>query len=143
LNLFTWWQGIPSSSSHTLIGGFAEQPLLMLVWSSSWYKAGKDGGCFGVLIIVALFWHLIGSFDIFLMSICCLMPLRKVFIRRFSNFLMIMTIWFVESQMVYFDQIENLVLILILSVAFETQYKMVLVAFIVLSISTFCLILVV
>ena len=22
-NLFTWWQGIPSSSSHTLIGGFA------------------------------------------------------------------------------------------------------------------------
>jgi PiT family inorganic phosphate transporter len=26
-NLFTWWQGIPSSSSHTLIGGFAGQPL--------------------------------------------------------------------------------------------------------------------
>ncbi len=22
-NLFTWWFGIPSSSSHTLIGGFA------------------------------------------------------------------------------------------------------------------------
>ena len=22
-NLFTWWSGIPSSSSHTLIGGFA------------------------------------------------------------------------------------------------------------------------
>ena len=22
-NLFTWWKGIPSSSSHTLIGGFA------------------------------------------------------------------------------------------------------------------------
>ncbi|HQV01595.1 MAG TPA: inorganic phosphate transporter, partial [Bacteroidia bacterium] len=22
-NLITWWQGIPSSSSHTLIGGFA------------------------------------------------------------------------------------------------------------------------
>ena len=22
-NLFTWWLGIPSSSSHTLIGGFA------------------------------------------------------------------------------------------------------------------------
>ena len=22
-NLFTWWRGIPSSSSHTLIGGFA------------------------------------------------------------------------------------------------------------------------
>jgi PiT family inorganic phosphate transporter len=55
-----------------------------------------------------------------------------------------LTIWFVESQMVYFDQIENLVLILIFECCFwDTQYKMVLVAFIVLSISTFCLILVV
>ena len=28
-NLLTWWSGIPSSSSHTLIGGFAGQLLLM------------------------------------------------------------------------------------------------------------------
>ena len=26
-NLLTWWFGIPSSSSHTLIGGFADSPL--------------------------------------------------------------------------------------------------------------------
>lgn len=25
-NLFTWWKGIPSSSSHTLIGGLPELP---------------------------------------------------------------------------------------------------------------------
>jgi inorganic phosphate transporter, PiT family len=31
-NLFTWWLGIPSSSSHTLIGGFAGAALLMLVF---------------------------------------------------------------------------------------------------------------
>ena len=28
-NLFTWWKGIPSSSSHTLIGGFAGVPGIM------------------------------------------------------------------------------------------------------------------
>jgi inorganic phosphate transporter, PiT family len=27
-NLFTWWQGIPSSSSHTLIGGFAGSAIM-------------------------------------------------------------------------------------------------------------------
>ena len=29
-NLWTWWRGIPSSSSHTLIGGFAGAPLLLM-----------------------------------------------------------------------------------------------------------------
>ena len=27
-NLFTWWKGIPSSSSHTLIGGFAGSAIM-------------------------------------------------------------------------------------------------------------------
>ena len=27
-NLFTWWRGIPSSSSHTLIGGFAGSAIM-------------------------------------------------------------------------------------------------------------------
>ena len=31
-NLFTWWRGIPSSSSHTLIGGFAGAALC------SWFR---------------------------------------------------------------------------------------------------------
>jgi PiT family inorganic phosphate transporter len=46
LNLFTWWQGIPSSSSHTLIGGFAGQPLPHAGFGVvSWYKAGKMVVC--------------------------------------------------------------------------------------------------
>lgn len=75
-NLITWWQGIPSSSSHTLIGGFAGAALAHAIavhgfgdytiveegvshtrhWYNivSWYKAGKDGGMpSGVFIIVA------------------------------------------------------------------------------------------
>ena len=29
-NLWTWWRGIPSSSSHTLIGGLGEPPLQLM-----------------------------------------------------------------------------------------------------------------
>ncbi|CAN5421454.1 inorganic phosphate transporter [soil metagenome] len=31
-NLFTWWRGIPSSSSHTLIGGFAGSAIAHAGW---------------------------------------------------------------------------------------------------------------
>ncbi len=41
-NLLTWWYGIPSSSSHTLIGGFAgaaiTHALLQKGWDFSWSK---------------------------------------------------------------------------------------------------------
>jgi len=41
-NLLTWWYGIPSSSSHTLIGGFAgaaiTHALLQKGWDFSWAK---------------------------------------------------------------------------------------------------------
>ena len=33
-NLFTWWKGIPSSSSHTLIGGFAGAAIMGAGWSA-------------------------------------------------------------------------------------------------------------
>jgi PiT family inorganic phosphate transporter len=41
-NLLTWWYGIPSSSSHTLIGGFAGAAIAHAIsikgWSLSWAK---------------------------------------------------------------------------------------------------------
>ncbi len=41
-NLLTWWYGIPSSSSHTLIGGFAgaaiAHALMIKGWDYSWAK---------------------------------------------------------------------------------------------------------
>ena len=41
-NLLTWWYGIPSSSSHTLIGGFAgaaiTHALMLKGWDYSWAK---------------------------------------------------------------------------------------------------------
>ena len=65
-NLFTWWKGIPSSSSHTLIGGFAgaaiahgfsgvvQDPEHYGLKIVSWFKAAKEGELLpsGVLIVI-------------------------------------------------------------------------------------------
>ncbi len=146
-NLFTWWQGIPSSSSHTLIGGFAGAAIAHAGFGVvSWYKAGKDGGMpSGVLIIVAfiILAPLLGALISYLMSIWLLNASKKsIYPKIFTVSLMVLTVWFVESQMVYFNQIEKPRFDShFWSVAFETHnIKWFLVAFIILSISTFCLI---
>ncbi|TDE44950.1 inorganic phosphate transporter [Flavobacterium rhamnosiphilum] len=146
-NLFTWWQGIPSSSSHTLIGGFAGAAIAHAGFGVvSWYKAGKDGGMpSGVLIIVAfiILAPLLGALISYLISIWLLNASKKsIYPKIFTTSLMVLTIWFVESQMVYYDQIEKPRFDShFWSVAFEAHnIKWFLVAFIVLTISTFCLI---
>ena len=48
-NLFTWWKGIPSSSSHTLIGGFAGAA----IEDCCFYLFGtiyRDGCCFWIYV---------------------------------------------------------------------------------------------
>ena len=146
-NLFTWWQGIPSSSSHTLIGGFAGAAIAHAGFGVvSWYKAGKDGGMpSGVLIIIAfiILAPLLGALISYLMSIWLLNASKKsIYPKIFTASLMILTVWFVESQMIYYDQIEKPRFDSpFWSVAFEAHnIKWFLVAFIILSISTFCLI---
>ena len=54
-NLITWWKGIPSSSSHTLIGGFAGAAIAHSGFNVvNWYKPGTDGNLpSGVLIVIA------------------------------------------------------------------------------------------
>ena len=37
-NLLTWWQGIPSSSSHTLIGGFVGAAIVHAGWQAVIYS---------------------------------------------------------------------------------------------------------
>ncbi len=69
-NLLTWWKGIPSSSSHTLIGGFAGAAIAHGLSSVSdpehagfkivnWFKAAKEGellpsGVFIVILFIVL-----------------------------------------------------------------------------------------
>ncbi|HSD07686.1 inorganic phosphate transporter [Flavobacterium sp.] len=168
-NLITWWQGIPSSSSHTLIGGFAGAAIAHAItvhgfsdytilqdgvqhtkhWYDivSWYKAGKDGGMpTGVIIIIAfiVLAPLLGVIMSYLISIWLLNASRKSIVPKlFTIALMILSIWFVYSQIVPFEKIEkprfeNSVF---WSVVFESHnIKWFLVAFIILSISTFALV---
>ena len=146
-NLFTWWQGIPSSSSHTLIGGFAGAAIAHAGFSVvNWYSEGKDGSLpSGVLIIIAfiVLAPLLGVLFSYLISIWLLHSSRKNIIPKlFTLGIIILTIWFVESQMVYFDKITH--------PRFESHFwsiatephniKWFLVGLIVLTISFFCLI---
>lgn len=164
-NLLTWWLGIPSSSSHTLIGGFAGAAVAHAIavhgfsgyigedgathyWYEivSWYKAGKDGGMpSGVIIIIAfiVLAPLIGALASYLISIWLLNASRKsIGPKLFTIALMIVTIWFVNSQMVSYDAIEKPRFEShFWSVAFDSHnIKWFLVAFIVLTVSLFCLI---
>ncbi|HEX8269573.1 MAG TPA: inorganic phosphate transporter [Flavobacterium sp.] len=145
-NLFTWWQGIPSSSSHTLIGGFAGAAIAHAGFDVvNWYqdKAGQLPS--GVLIIVAfiVLAPLLGALASYLISIWLLNSSRKnIYAKIFTILLMIGTVWFVGSQMVSYQDIESPRFESHLwSVIFESHnIKWFLVAFIILSISTFCLV---
>ena len=146
-NLLTWWLGIPSSSSHTLIGGFAGAAIAHAGFGVvSWYKEGKDGGMpSGVLIIIAfiVLAPLLGALISYLMSIWLLSSSKKTILPKvFTSSLMLLTIWFLSTQLMYYDAIEN--------PRFESHFwsvvleahniKWFLVGFIILSVSTFCLI---
>ncbi|MBZ4042370.1 inorganic phosphate transporter [Flavobacterium hibisci] len=164
-NLLTWWLGIPSSSSHTLIGGFAGAAIAHAIavhgfsgyagedgtthyWYEivSWYKAGKDGGMpSGVIIIIAfiVLAPLVGALASYLISIWLLNASRKnIGPKIFTVAVMIATIWFVYTQMVPFSEIEKPRFEShFWSVAFESHnIKWFLVAFIILTVSAFCLI---
>ncbi|WP_375141992.1 anion permease [Pedobacter sp.] len=146
-NLLTWWFGIPSSSSHTLIGGFAGAAIahagLDVV---NWYKEGKAGEMpTGVLVIVGfiVLAPLIGAIVSYAISAWLLHSAkRSIWPKLFTLSLMIATVVFVYFQMVPYDKIHKPRFEShFWSVVFESHnIKWFLVAFIILTISSFCLI---
>ena len=166
-NLITWWQGIPSSSSHTLIGGFAGAAIAHAIamhgfsdytivvdnvaqthhWYNivSWYKEGKDGGMpSGVVVIIAfiILAPLLGALISYFISIWLLNASKKSILPKlFTIALMIASVWFVSSQMIPYNKIEKPRFDShFWSIVFESHnIKWFLVAFIILSISTFAL----
>jgi inorganic phosphate transporter, PiT family len=82
-NLLTWWFGIPSSSSHTLIGGFAGAAIAYggfgAVNSEPIIKTA-------IFIIVA---PLVGMFIAFVISLWFLLSFRKDFLPRLVSIIMI------------------------------------------------------
>ena len=57
-NLFTWWRGLPSSSSHALIGGLcgaavaaADNNWQALIWAKTGESLGKNAGIFWKVVV--------------------------------------------------------------------------------------------
>mgnify|MGYP003461692787 CR=1 FL=1 len=166
-NLLTWWQGIPSSSSHTLIGGFAGAALAHAIadhgfsdytiikngvevtqhWYEivSWYIPGKDGGIpSGVLIIIAfiVLAPLLGGVMSYLISIWLLHAYKKNILSKvFTISIILLTIFIINSQLISFEDIKEPRFDSPLwSFVFEKHnIKWFLIGFIILSLSTFCL----
>ena len=112
-NLITWWKGIPSSSSHTLIGGFAgaaiahgfrdvtdpEHAGFKIV---NWLKAAKEGELLpsGVMMVILfiIFAPLIGMIISYFITLWMIYSSKKNILPKVVTiFLMILVIWFLNS----------------------------------------------
>lgn len=122
-NLFTWWKGIPSSSSHTLIGGFAgaavahgfldvtdlEHAGFKIV---NWYKAAKAGellpsGVFIVILFIVLA-PLLGMIISYFISLWLMYSSKKnIYPKILTVVLMLLVGWFLFSVMVSYEDIKK------------------------------------
>jgi inorganic phosphate transporter, PiT family len=102
-NLFTWWKGIPSSSSHTLIGGFAGAAIAHAGFSVvNWYKPVKEGELLpgGVFIVISfiVFAPLVGMLISYFISLWLMYSSKKKILPKvFTVFLMILGVWFLST----------------------------------------------
>ena len=93
-NLLTWWFGIPSSSSHTLIGGFAGAGVAAAGWSAMNSEVVIRTASF---ILIA---PLVGMFFAFVMSLWFLFSFRKDFLPRLVSILIIAgVLWFLYTHL--------------------------------------------
>jgi PiT family inorganic phosphate transporter len=122
-NLLTWWKGIPSSSSHTLIGGFAGAAIAHGLSSVTdpehagfkivnWFKAAKEGELMpsGVVIVIIfiVFAPLLGMIISYFMSIWLMYSSKKnIYPKIVTVTLMILMIWFLTSVMISYDDIKK------------------------------------
>ena len=122
-NLVTWWKGIPSSSSHTLIGGFAgaaiahgfrdvtdpEHAGFKIV---NWLKDAKEGellpsGVF-IVILFIVFAPLLGMLISYFISLWLMYSSRKnIWPKVLTVVLMLLVGWFLYSVMVPFEDIKK------------------------------------
>ena len=95
-NLATWWFGIPSSSSHTLIGGFAGSAIMSTIIATGYTTSGFEAIKSDVIIKIASFIilaPLIGMLISTLLTIIILYVFKKVNPHKANN-------WFKKLQLV-------------------------------------------
>jgi len=89
-NLFTWWYGIPSSSSHTLIGGFAGAFL-----AAYGFEAIRSGVIWATVIFIVAA-PVAGMVMSYLISIWFLNSFRKaLWMKMVSLFIILSVCWLV------------------------------------------------
>ncbi len=103
-NLITWWKGIPSSSSHTLIGGFAGAAVAHAGFHVvNWYKPGEDGGLpSGVAVVIAfiVLAPLLGMIISYFISIWMMYASKKNIAPKIVTLiLMALVVWFLSLVM--------------------------------------------
>lgn len=103
-NLITWWKGIPSSSSHTLIGGFAGAAVAHAGFHVvNWYKPGEDGSLpSGVAVVLAfiVLAPLLGMIISYFISIWMMYASKKNIANKLVTLiLMASVVWFLSAVM--------------------------------------------
>jgi len=122
-NLFTWWKGIPSSSSHTLIGGFAGAAIAHGLSSVTdpehagfkivnWFKAAKEGELLpsGVLIVILfiVFAPLLGMIISYFISLWLMYSSKKnIYPKIFTVLMMGLVVWFLSTVLVSYEDIKK------------------------------------
>jgi PiT family inorganic phosphate transporter len=122
-NLLTWWKGIPSSSSHTLIGGFAGAAIAHGLSNVTdpehagykivnWFKAAKEGELMpsGVLVVILfiVFAPLLGMIISYFISIWLMYSSKKnIYPKIFTVVLMLLMIWLLNSVMISYEDIKK------------------------------------
>ena len=122
-NIITWLKGIPSSSSHTLIGGFAGAAIVHGLSSVTdpehagfkivnWFKAAKEGELLpsGVVIVILfiIFAPLLGMIISYFISLWLMYSSKKnIYPKLFTLLLMALVAWFLYSVMIPFDEIKK------------------------------------
>lgn len=122
-NLFTWWKGIPSSSSHTLIGGFAGAAIAHGFYGVTdpehagfkivnWLKAAKEGellpsGVF-IVILFIVFAPLLGMLISYFISLWLMYSSKKeTWPKVLTVVLMLLMAWFLSTVLLPYDDIKK------------------------------------
>ncbi len=103
-NLITWWKGIPSSSSHTLIGGFAGAAIAHAGFHVvNWYKPGENGALpSGVAVVIAfiVLAPLLGMIISYFISIWMMHASKKTITPKIITIILMgLVVWFLASVM--------------------------------------------
>jgi PiT family inorganic phosphate transporter len=111
-NLITWWKGIPSSSSHTLIGGFAGAAIAHAGFTVvNWYKPSHDGGLpSGVLVVIAfiVLAPLLGMLISYFISLWLMYSSRKtIYPKILTLIMMVLAIWFLSAVLLPYNEIKK------------------------------------